>query len=93
MLKIIPNILTDNPSELRTKLAVCENMVDMVQIDINDGIKTQHRGLGKRLMIKAEEIARKKGYKNMAVISAIGTREYYKKLGYSLEGTYMIKEL
>ena len=65
----------------------------VAQIDINDGIKTQHRGLGKRLMIKAEEIARKKGYKKMAVISAIGTREYYKKLGYSLEGTYMIKEL
>ena len=65
----------------------------VAQIDINDGVKTQHRGLGKRLMIKAEEIARKKGYKKMAVISAIGTREYYKKLGYSLEGTYMIKEL
>lgn len=65
----------------------------VAQIDINDGIKTQHRGLGKRLMIKAEEIARKRGYRKMAVISAIGTREYYKKLGYSLEGTYMIKEL
>lgn len=65
----------------------------VAQIDINDGVKTQHRGLGKRLMIKAEEIARKKGYRKMAVISAIGTREYYKKLGYSLEGTYMIKEL
>ncbi len=65
----------------------------VAQIDINDGVKTQHRGLGKRLMTKAEEIARKKGYRKMAVISAIGTREYYKKLGYSLEGTYMIKEL
>lgn len=65
----------------------------VAQIDINDGIKTQHRGLGKRLMIKAEEIARKKGYKKMAVISAIGTREYYRKLGYELEGTYMVKNL
>jgi elongator complex protein 3 len=65
----------------------------VAQIDINDGIKTQHRGLGKRLMIKAEEIARERGYKKMAVISAIGTREYYKKLGYKLEGTYMVKKL
>lgn len=65
----------------------------VAQIDTRDGIKTQHRGLGKRLMIKAEEIAKIRGYKRMAVISAIGTREYYKKLGYSLEGTYMVKDL
>jgi len=44
-------------------------------------------------MVKAEEIARERGYKKMAVISAIGTREYYKKLGYCLEGTYMVKDL
>lgn len=56
-------------------------------------VKTQHQGLGKRLMIKAEEIAREWGYKKMAVISAIGTREYYRKLGYELEGTYMTKDL
>jgi len=65
----------------------------VAEIDTRDGIKTQHRGLGKRLMIKAEEIARERGYKKMAVISAIGTREYYKKLSYSLEGTYMVKVL
>ncbi|HCQ31593.1 TPA: tRNA uridine(34) 5-carboxymethylaminomethyl modification radical SAM/GNAT enzyme Elp3 [Candidatus Collierbacteria bacterium] len=53
--------------------------------------KSQHQGLGKRLMVKAEEIARERGYSKMAVISAIGTREYYKKLGYELEGEYMIK--
>jgi len=29
----------------------------------------------------------------MAIISGIGVREYYRKLGYHLEGTYMIKEL
>jgi len=54
------------------------------------GGKSQHRGLGKRLLAKAEEIARERGYKKMAVISAIGTREYYKKLGYKLEGKYMV---
>lgn len=55
--------------------------------------KTQHQGLGKKLMAKAEEIARERGYKKMAVISAIGTREYYRKNGYELEGEYMVKDL
>ncbi len=55
--------------------------------------KTQHLGLGKRLMAGVEKIAKKAGFKRLAVISAIGTREYYKKLGYKLEGTYMMKKL
>ncbi|EKD52785.1 MAG: hypothetical protein ACD_61C00242G0001 [uncultured bacterium] len=57
------------------------------------GEKSQHRGLGKRLMSEAEEIAGKRGYKKLAVISAIGTRDYYRKLGYDLEGEYMVKAL
>ncbi len=60
-----------------------------------DGIqsKSQHHGFGRQLMQEAEEISRKNGFKKIAVISAIGTREYYKKLGYELEGTYMVKYL
>lgn len=54
--------------------------------------KTQHLGFGRRLMERAEEIARDRGYEKVAVIAAIGTRKYYKKLGYELEGTYMVKE-
>ncbi|MBU0705861.1 tRNA uridine(34) 5-carboxymethylaminomethyl modification radical SAM/GNAT enzyme Elp3 [Patescibacteria group bacterium] len=53
--------------------------------------KTQHMGFGKELMKKAEELSKEAGFKKLAVISAIGTREYYKKLGYRLEGTYMTK--
>ena len=55
--------------------------------------KTQHLGFGKMLMLKAEELSKKAGFKKIAVIAAIGTREYYKKLGYRLEGTYMTKKL
>lgn len=55
--------------------------------------KTQHRGLGRRLMTEAEKIAREKGYKKMAVIASIGTREYYRKLGYRRRGLYMHKRL
>ncbi|MAF13600.1 MAG: tRNA uridine(34) 5-carboxymethylaminomethyl modification radical SAM/GNAT enzyme Elp3 [Parcubacteria group bacterium] len=55
--------------------------------------KVQHLGLGKSLMAKAEEIATKEGIKKIAVISGIGVRQYYGKLGYQLEGTYMVKKL
>jgi len=55
---------------------------------------SQHKGLGKKLMKEAEKIAKKRfGIKKIAVISGIGVREYYRKLGYKLEGTYMIKNL
>ncbi|MEM0324512.1 MAG: tRNA uridine(34) 5-carboxymethylaminomethyl modification radical SAM/GNAT enzyme Elp3 [Candidatus Aenigmatarchaeota archaeon] len=54
----------------------------------------QHRGFGKKLMKIAEEIALNEfDRKKMVVISAIGTREYYRKLGYELEGPYMVKIL
>ena len=57
------------------------------------GEKSQHKGMGKKLMKKAEEIAKKAGYKKLAVISGVGVREYYKNLGYKLEGNYMVKYL
>lgn len=53
----------------------------------------QHKGLGKRLMQEAEKIAKQSGKNKMIVISAVGTREYYKKLGYKKEGPYMVKKL
>lgn len=53
----------------------------------------QHEGLGKRLIKKAEEIVKKEGLKKVAVISGIGAREYYQKLGYKLEGGYMVKRI
>ena len=55
--------------------------------------KIQHRGWGKKLMLKAEEIAKKNNCNKVAVISGVGVREYYEKLGYHLEGNYMVKEL
>ncbi len=55
--------------------------------------KSQHKGWGRKLVEKAEEIAKQNGYKKMAIISGVGVREYYKKLGYELEGPYMVKKL
>ena len=56
------------------------------------GLESQHRGLGKMLMDKAEEITKENGFDKLFVISGVGVREYYKKLGYELEGYYMVKE-
>lgn len=52
----------------------------------------QHQGLGKRLMTEAEQIVASLGIPRIAVISGVGVRDYYRKLGYRLEGTYMTKK-
>ncbi len=54
---------------------------------------SQHTGLGKQLMAKAEEIAKENGYEKVAVISGVGVKGYYRKLGYKNEGTYVTKKL
>ncbi len=55
----------------------------------------QHSGLGKWLMREVEKIVRKNKIKELKIISGVGVREYYKKLGYKLdkERVYMIKNL
>ncbi len=54
----------------------------------------QHSGIGRRLMRRAEDIARRGGYDSLAVISGIGAREYYRdKLGYRQDGPYVSTDL
>jgi len=54
----------------------------------------QHRGYGAQLMQEAERIASEEfGALKLSVISAVGTREYYKRLGYQIDGPYMSKVL
>jgi len=53
----------------------------------------QHKGLGKELMKEAEKIAKTYFKKKIVVISGIGVRGYYKKLGYHKEGPYMVKNV
>jgi elongator complex protein 3 len=57
------------------------------------GTRAQHVGLGARLLAEAEARARLAGFPRLAVIAAIGTREYYRKHGFEVEGLYMLKSL
>ena len=53
----------------------------------------QHVGLGTRLLEEAESIARARGFTRMAVISAVGTREYYLERGFERGELYLVKNL
>jgi len=53
--------------------------------------KTQHKGIGKKLMSRAEQIAGDHQKKKMLVISGVGVRAYYYKLGYVRDGPYVSK--
>lgn len=53
----------------------------------------QHAGLGTALLEKAERIAAENGYGKIAVISAVGTREYYLNRGYIRGELYLVKDL
>jgi len=55
--------------------------------------KAQHLGLGTELIETATKIAQNKGYKKLAVISAIGTREYYRKRGFKDGELYQLRLL
>lgn len=66
----------------------------VVPVNARDPTKFQHQGFGMLLMEEAERIAREEHRSDkIAVISGVGTRNYYRKMGYELEGPYMTKML
>ena len=58
-----------------------------------DRRQSQHRGIGRQLMNRAEEISSEHGYAELIVISGVGVREYYNKIGYMPKGPYMARLL
>ena len=65
-----------------------------VAVHARDQQRFQHQGYGTLLMREAERISREEHRScKLAVISGVGTRHYYRKLGYELEGPYMVKHL
>jgi elongator complex protein 3 len=53
----------------------------------------QHAGLGTRLLEHAESVACSNGYERLAVISAVGTREYYLERGFERGELYLVKNI
>ena len=63
--------------------------------DSSDSVTThtQHKGLGGKLLQKAEDIAAENGYESITVIAGVGVKEYYRKFGYSDYHTYLRKTI
>ncbi len=66
-----------------------------LEIGKKEDEKIQHKGLGKKLLEEAEKICLNKKLKKIKIISGVGVREYYRKLGYKLDkrGIYMEKDI
>jgi elongator complex protein 3 len=92
------------PSDLahRPEIRNCESMIvrelhvygPLVPIHEKPRDEWQHRGYGKNLLSEAEKIAREEyDVKKLLVLSGIGVKEYYYKLGYKPDGAYVSKKL
>ena len=79
--------------ELRGCAVIREVHVNGPALEIGETSRgeAQHAGLGARLIDQAMQNARNAGYRRIAVISAIGTREYYRKHGFELGELYMVR--
>jgi elongator complex protein 3 len=64
-----------------------------LELGASEAGRAQHLGLGKQLIERAADIARERGYGRLAVISAIGTREYYRKRGFEDGVLYQVRDL
>jgi elongator complex protein 3 len=81
--------LTECPCSIIRELHVYGTAVAVSE---RDPTRFQHQGFGILLMEEAERIAREEhGSEKLLVISGVGTRHYYRKMGYQLDGPYMSK--
>jgi elongator complex protein 3 len=82
------------PSAIVRELHVLGQLVDIGNDDDFLCTSFQHIGYGSKLLQIAEHIVKNEfGLNSISIISAIGTRRYYKKFGYELNGPYVSKEL
>lgn len=94
-LRIIPQTVTSN--KVTSNQAIIRELHTfgpMVEIGKRENQAEQHKGLGKKLIKEAEKIAKEEfGLNQIAVIAGVGVRDYYRKIGYRLKNTYMVKSL
>lgn len=83
--------ISEVPSSIVRELHVYGTAVPVAG---RDPTRFQHQGFGMLLMEEAERIAREEhGSEKLLVISGVGTRHYYRKMGYELDGPYMSKNI
>lgn len=66
---------------------------NMIQIGNKNPSIGQHTGFGEKLLKEAENLAIDNDKDEIAIISGIGSRNYYRKFGYERKGPYMAKKL
>jgi len=84
-----PEVANERASLIR-ELRVCGPLVPVGK-HVREAY--QHKGCGRLLLGRAEEISCEDGFKKILVTSALGTRQYYRKFGYIYDGPYMSKSL
>ncbi len=101
------SLQNDNNQKQKHSIKVLENAAIIreihtygISVPVGNKIKAapQHQGLGKKLVQEAEKIVLnefcpKFKIKKIAVISGVGVRQYWRKFGYRLKDTYMVKNL
>ncbi|MCS6844232.1 MAG: tRNA uridine(34) 5-carboxymethylaminomethyl modification radical SAM/GNAT enzyme Elp3 [Caldilineales bacterium] len=83
--------MAEAPAELHGCAVIREVHVygPALQLQARSRGEAQHAGIGRRLIQQAQAVARQAGFRQLAVIAAIGTREYYRRLGFSAGDLYM----
>ncbi len=91
----IPSDKTFRP-EITDKTALIRELHvygNMIQIGDKNPSIGQHTGFGEKLLVEAENLAIDNDKNEIAIISGIGSRNYYRKFGYERKGPYMAKKL
>jgi elongator complex protein 3 len=91
----LPSNRAHRPEIISSTALVRELHVYGPEVPVGDRVKNawQHKGVGHELLAEAEEIAKKRGATEILVLSALGTKQYYKNVGYDHQGPYMRKPL
>jgi elongator complex protein 3 len=84
--------ITATPSAIVRELHVYGPLVPVGKR--SSGTAWQHKGFGGDLLAEAERVARETyDLKKLLVISALGTKQYYTRFGFSRDGVYVSKKL
>ena len=94
-LRVSPALQTSFIPELRGRVAMVRELHVYGPVTRVGSVSrgAQHLGIGRQLLNMAEWISVLNGCGRLAVISGIGVRGYYASRGFSLRGTYMIKDI